>query len=53
MKAKKLWVGFIGVMVVSFAVLLYFGKEIYRQAPPVPEKVVTENGNVLIYRSGY
>ncbi len=47
MKAKKLWVGFIGIMVVSFAVLLYFGKEIYRQAPPVPEKVVTENGNVL------
>ncbi len=47
MKAKKLWFGFIGVMVVSFAVLLYFGKEIYRQAPPIPEKVVTENGSVL------
>ena len=47
MKTKKLWLGFIGVMVISFAVLLYYGREIYRKAPPIPEKVVTENGTVL------
>ncbi len=47
MNAKKLWFGFVAVMVISFSVLLYFGSEIYRQAPPVPEKVVTENGRVL------
>ncbi|WP_372946786.1 nitric-oxide reductase large subunit [Mariniphaga sp.] len=47
MKTKKLWLGFIAVMVISFGVLLYYGKEIYREAPPVPEKVVTENGQTL------
>ncbi len=47
MNSKKLWLIFIGVMVFSFAVLLYYGREIYREAPPVPEKVVTEDGTVL------
>lgn len=47
MKTRKLWLGFIAVMAISFAVLLYFGREIYRQAPPVPEKVVTTDGTVL------
>jgi len=47
MTTKKLWIGFIAVMVVSFSVLLYFGREIYRQAPPVPVKVVTPDGKVL------
>jgi nitric oxide reductase subunit B len=47
MKTKKLWLGFLAVMVISFAVLLYYGWEIYRQAPPIPEKVVTEDGTVI------
>lgn len=47
MKAKKLWLGFIAVMVVSFGVLLYYGREIYREAPPIPENVITEDGRVL------
>ena len=47
MTTKKLWLGFIAVMVVSFAVLLYYGYEIYRQAPPIPDKVVTVDGTVL------
>ncbi len=47
MTTKRLWIGFIAVMVFSFAVLLYFGSEIYRQAPPVPERVVTSSGKVL------
>lgn len=47
MKTKKLWWGFIGVMVVSFAVLLYYGREIYRQAPPIPDIVKTADGKVL------
>lgn len=47
MNTKKLWIGFIAVMGISFAVLLYFGYEIYRQAPPVPEQVTTESGTVL------
>ncbi|MEZ5105920.1 MAG: nitric-oxide reductase large subunit [Draconibacterium sp.] len=47
MKTKNLWIGFIAVMLISFGVLLYFGKEIYRQAPPIPDKVVSEDGAVL------
>jgi nitric oxide reductase subunit B len=47
MNTRKLWTGFIVVMVVSFAVLLYYGREIYREAPPVPEKVITADGTVL------
>lgn len=47
MSTRKLWIGFATVMIVSFAVLLYFGREIYRQAPPIPNQVVTTSGEVL------
>lgn len=47
MNYKRLWIGFTMVMVLSFAVLGYFGWEIYMQAPPVPEKVVTTAGDVV------
>lgn len=47
MKTKNLWIGFILVMVISFGILGYYGYEIYRQAPPIPEKVVTDDGRVL------
>jgi len=47
MTTRKLWIGFITVMVLSFSVLLYFGKEIYKQAPPVPLKVVKSDGTLL------
>ena len=47
MTTRKLWIGFIAVMVISFSVLLFFGREIYRQAPPVPEKVLSSDGSVI------
>lgn len=47
MKYKKLWLTFIFVMVGSFMVLGYYGIEIYRTAPPIPEKVLSEDGEVL------
>ena len=47
MTSKKLWLGFIAVMTISFAVLIYYGIEIYRQAPPIPDKVVTSDGTIL------
>ena len=34
-------------MVLSFSVLIYYGTEIYKQAPPIPDKVVTASGTVL------
>jgi nitric oxide reductase subunit B len=46
-KYTKLWMGFIAVMVGSFAVLGYYGSEIYRKAPPIPDKVVSASGKVL------
>lgn len=36
MEYRKLWIGLFVVMAASFAVLGYYGREIYRQAPPIP-----------------
>jgi nitric oxide reductase subunit B len=47
MNPKKLWFIFATVFIVSFAVLGYFGHEIYTHAPPVPDKVVLVNGKVI------
>lgn len=47
MTTKKLWLTLAAVMVSSFAVLIFFGSDIYRKAPPIPGKVVSENGEVL------
>ena len=47
MKTKRLWIGFSAVVLISFSVLLFFGREIYRQAPPVPNEVVTTDGTPL------
>lgn len=48
---KKLWIYFILVVTISFAVLGYFGIEIYRKAPPIPEKVVDENGVIIFTKT--
>ena len=47
MKTKTLWIGFALITAVCFSVLIFFGHEIYRQKPPIPEKVMTESGAVL------
>jgi len=47
MSTRKLWYGFTAVMVLSFAVLLFYGWEIYRQAPPIPNQVVTNSGETV------
>ncbi|WP_445355866.1 nitric-oxide reductase large subunit [Microbulbifer sp. EKSA008] len=44
---KSLWWTLIGVLVVTFSILGYFGSEIYRKAPPIPEAFVSENGKIL------
>ena len=43
----KLWVYFIVVVTLSFLVLGYYGFEIYREAPPIPEKVLDDKGDIL------
>lgn len=47
MKTKSLWIAFMIVTAICFSVLLFFGHEIYRQKPPIPEKVISESGTVL------
>ncbi|WP_343667637.1 nitric-oxide reductase large subunit [Chitinophaga sp.] len=47
MTVRKLWIGLAMVLLSSFAVLIYFGKDIYHQLPPIPDKVTDESGNVL------
>ncbi|MEI8203233.1 MAG: nitric-oxide reductase large subunit [Bacteroidota bacterium] len=47
MNTRKLWIGFIAVMVICFSVLGYFGYEIYLQKPPIPMKVVTASGEQI------
>ncbi|AHF15302.1 nitric-oxide reductase large subunit [Niabella soli] len=47
MKPEKLWTWLTVVIIASFAVLLYFGVDIYRKIPPIPDKVMTTDGEVL------
>ena len=47
---RKLWVGLAALLIASFAVLLWVGSEVHRQAPPVPERVVAEDGRVIFTR---
>lgn len=44
---RRLWISLIAVMTLSFLVLGYYGGEIYRQAPPIPKRVITPEGQVL------
>lgn len=47
---RKLWVGLATLLIASFAVLLWVGSEIHRQAPPMPEQVVGPQGEVIFTR---
>jgi nitric oxide reductase subunit B len=42
-----LWIILIAIVVVSFTALLYYGREIYQESPPVPETVATSDGEVI------
>ena len=44
---RKLWFTLIGVLIVTFSLLGYYGAEVYRTAPPIPAKIVTAGGEVL------
>ncbi len=47
MKNLRLWIVLGIVVTFSFAVLGYFGREIYVEAPPIPNRVVTQDGQTL------
>ena len=48
---RNLWVSLAVVVFLSFAVLGYYGREIYRKAPPVPSEVVTSEGAVVFTKT--
>ncbi|PKN56146.1 MAG: nitric oxide reductase large subunit [Deltaproteobacteria bacterium HGW-Deltaproteobacteria-14] len=51
MQNKRLWVALAIVMAGSFTVLGMMGREIYREAPPIPAQVVADDGAVLFTRA--
>lgn len=46
----KIWALLALSLTSAFFLLGFFGREIYRQAPPIPERVVTESGELLMTR---
>ena len=46
---KKIWIAFISVIVLSFAVLIWVGTEVYQKQPPIPEKVLVKDTNEVFY----
>ena len=44
---RKHWLALIAVLIVTFSLLGYYGREVYRQAPPIPDRVATAGGEVL------
>ena len=48
---KRLWISLAGRLLVPFGVLLFLGGEIHRQAPPMPESVVTTDGEIVFTRA--
>ncbi|MEO6065155.1 MAG: nitric-oxide reductase large subunit, partial [Lysobacterales bacterium] len=48
---RKLWLSLAALLVVSFSVLLWAGGEIFRAAPPMPERVVAQDSSVIYTRA--
>lgn len=44
---RRLWTVLAVSMVVMFSVLLYYGNEIYQQAPPIPQQILTVDGTEI------
>ncbi|ORE26517.1 nitric oxide reductase large subunit, partial [Pseudomonas aeruginosa] len=44
---RKLWWTLLAVLAVTFGILGYFGREVYRQAPPIPDEVRSVAGDHL------
>ena len=44
MNYRRLWISLSLVIIISFAILGYYGGRIYQVMPPIPERVVTEDG---------
>lgn len=45
---NRLWLASAAVILVSFSILGWIGSRIYQQKPPIPDRVLTTDGQVLI-----
>lgn len=45
---KRLWALLLLTVMITFGLLGYYGTEVYRQAPPIPDKIATTSGQVLM-----
>jgi nitric oxide reductase subunit B len=49
--SRRLWIALVTLLAATFAVLLWMGSEIARVEPPMPERVVAQDGQVLFTRA--
>ncbi|MCC6553726.1 MAG: nitric-oxide reductase large subunit [Polyangiaceae bacterium] len=49
-RTNRYWWGLGLTLLFAFTVLGFFGREVYRQAPPIPERVVTAGGETFATR---
>ena len=47
---RRLWVLFGATLFAAFFILGFFGRDVYRKAPPIPVRVVDADGRVLLTR---
>ena len=50
MQHRAYWIALGAVLLFAFGVLGFFGTEVYRKAPPIPDSVVTADGRTLTTR---
>ena len=48
---RRLWLGLAALLLASFSVLLWMGRDMHQQSPPLPARVVTESGHVVYTRA--
>src|SRR6476620_7278611 len=48
---RRLWLSLAALLIASFGVLLWMGRDMHQQAPPLPTRVVTESGRVVYTRA--
>jgi len=46
----RLWFIFGATLFAAFFILGFFGREVYRQAPPIPDRIVTTEGELIATR---
>jgi len=48
---RRLWLSLAALLIASFGVLLWMGRDMHQQSPPMPTRVVTESGRVVYTRA--